>query len=101
MLKEDGFAKVTELARIFKVTEVTIRQDLEKFEAEGMIVKEHGGAFIKNVEDQARNIALVHQENMDKKGIIAQKCIDFIENGDTIILDLGTTTTEIAKILRG
>lgn len=101
MLKEDGSAKVTELARIFKVTEVTIRQDLEKLEAEGLIVKEHGGAFIKNVEDQVRNIALVHQENMDKKEIIARKCIDFIENGDTIILDSGTTTTEIAKILRG
>ncbi|MBL7818587.1 MAG: DeoR/GlpR transcriptional regulator [Saprospiraceae bacterium] len=101
MLKEDGSAKVTELARIFKVTEVTIRQDLEKLEAEGLIVKEHGGAFIKNVEDQVRNIALVHQENMEKKEMIARKCMDYIENGDTIILDSGSTTTEIAKILRG
>jgi DeoR/GlpR family transcriptional regulator of sugar metabolism len=101
MIKEDGSAKVVELARIFKVTEVTIRQDLEKIEAEGLIVKEHGGAFLKNVEDQVRTISLVHQENMDKKERIAEKCLEYIESGDTIILDSGSTTTEIAKKLRG
>lgn len=101
MIKEDGSAKVVELARIFKVTEVTIRQDLEKIEAEGLIVKEHGGAFLKNVEDQVRTISLVHQENMDKKERIAEKCLEYIESGDTIILDSGSTTTEIAKKLKG
>ena len=101
MIKEDGSAKVVELARIFKVTEVTIRQDLEKLETEGLIVKEHGGAYLKNVEDQVRNITLVHQENLDKKEMIAQKCLEFIESGDTIILDSGSTTTEIAKKLKG
>ncbi|MES2520511.1 MAG: DeoR/GlpR family DNA-binding transcription regulator [Bacteroidota bacterium] len=101
MLTEDGSAKVSELSRIFKVTEVTIRQDLEKLEAEGLIVKEHGGAFLKNVAEQVRNISLVHQENMDKKERIAQKCLEFIESGDTIILDSGSTTTEIAKKLKG
>lgn len=101
MIKEDGSAKVVELARIFKVTEVTIRQDLEKIEAEGLIVKEHGGAFLKNVEDQVRTISLVHQDNMDKKEMIASKCLEYIESGDTIILDSGSTTTEIAKKLKG
>ncbi len=44
LLKEDGSAKVIDLARIFKVTEVTIRQDLEKLEKDGLVIKEHGGA---------------------------------------------------------
>ncbi len=100
LLKEDGSAKVVDLARLFKVTEVTIRQDLEKLESEGLIIKEHGGAFLKNVEDQVRSFSLVHQENLDKKAIIAQKCLEFIETGDTIILDSGSTTTEIAKKLK-
>ena len=43
LLTEDGSAKVVDLARIFKVTEVTIRQDLDKLDKEGLIVKEHGG----------------------------------------------------------
>jgi len=101
LLREDGSSKVTNLAKLFKVTEVTIRQDLEKLEKDGLIVREHGGAFIKDVENQVRNFSLVHQENMDKKILIAEKSLEFIESGDTIILDSGTTTTEIAKKLRG
>jgi DeoR/GlpR family transcriptional regulator of sugar metabolism len=38
---------------------------------------------------------------MDKKKAIAEKCLEFIENGDTIILDSGSTTTEIAKKIIG
>ena len=101
LLQEDGSAKVVDLARLFKVTEVTIRQDLEKLDKDGLIIKEHWGAFFKNVEDQVRTFSLVHQDNMDKKERIAIKCLEFIESGDTIILDSGSTTTEIAKKLKG
>jgi DeoR/GlpR family transcriptional regulator of sugar metabolism len=101
MIREDGAAKVVELARIFKVTEVTIRQDLEKLEKEGLVIREHGGAYLKNIKDQVRTFSLTHQENMDKKELIAAKCLEFIENGDSIILDSGSTTTEVAKKLKG
>ncbi|MBN7810788.1 DeoR/GlpR transcriptional regulator [Algoriphagus sp. H41] len=97
LLKEDGSAKVNDLARIFKVTEVTIRQDLEKLEKNGLVVREHGGVHLKDVEDQVRNFSLVHQDNLREKEIIAEKCLEFIHPGDTIILDSGSTTTEIAK----
>ena len=97
LLKEDGTAKVIDLARIFKVTEVTIRQDLEKLEKNGLVIREHGGVHLKDVEDQVRNFSLVHQENLKEKEIIAEKCLEFIHPGDTIILDSGSTTTEIAK----
>jgi DeoR/GlpR family transcriptional regulator of sugar metabolism len=100
LLKEDGSAKVNELARIFKVTEVTIRQDLEKLDKEGLVVREHGGVYLKTVEDQVRNFALINQENLREKEIIAQKCLDFINPGDVIILDSGSTTTEIAKKIK-
>jgi DeoR/GlpR family transcriptional regulator of sugar metabolism len=101
LLKEDGSAKVSTLSRIFKVTEVTIRQDLEKLEKTGQVVREHGGVFLKNMEDQVRNFSLLNQDNLDKKELIALKCLEYIESGDTIILDSGSTTTEIAKKLRG
>ncbi|MBS1563899.1 MAG: DeoR/GlpR transcriptional regulator [Bacteroidetes bacterium] len=101
LLREDGSARVTDLARIFKVTEVTIRQDLEKLEKESLVIREYGGAFLKNMSDQVRSFSLTHQENIDKKERIAAKCLEYIESGDTIILDSGSTTTEIAKKLRG
>jgi DeoR/GlpR family transcriptional regulator of sugar metabolism len=101
MIKEDGHAKVLQLSKIFKVTEVTIRQDLEKLEADGFIEREHGGAYLKNVGIHAKNILLQNQENLVEKAAIAQKAIEFIYNGDTIILDSGSTTTEIAKLVSG
>ncbi|MEI9921961.1 MAG: DeoR/GlpR family DNA-binding transcription regulator [Bacteroidota bacterium] len=101
LLQEDGSAKVLDLARLFKVTEVTIRQDLEKLDREGLIIREHGGAYIKNVKDQVAAFSIVHQENLDKKEMIATKCMEYIETGDTIILDSGSTTTEIARKLKG
>ncbi|MBW3467008.1 DeoR/GlpR family DNA-binding transcription regulator [Arthrospiribacter ruber] len=101
MLKEDGSAKVSNLAKLFKVTDVTIRQDLEKLEKNGLVKREHGGVFLKNIEDQVKNFSLANQENLDKKELIATKCLEYIETGDTIILDSGSTTTEIAKKLRG
>jgi len=101
LLQEDGSAKVLDLAKLFKVTEVTIRQDLEKLDKDGLIIREHGGAYLKNIKDQVQTFSLTHQEHLDKKERIAAKCLEFIESGDTIILDSGSTTTEVAKKLRG
>jgi DeoR/GlpR family transcriptional regulator of sugar metabolism len=101
LLKEDGSAKVIKLAKIFKVSEVTIRQDLEKLEMEGSIIREHGGAFLKNVEDNVKSFTILNQDNLEKKKIIGKKAAELIKAGDSIILDSGSTTTEIAKNLIG
>ena len=101
MITEDGQAKVAELSRIFKVTEVTIRQDLERLERQGLVVREHGGATISNVGGNVRELAVVNQQNMAAKQAIAMEAIKLINDGDTIILDSGSTTTEIAKLISG
>lgn len=101
LIREDGHAKVMDLSRIFKVTEVTIRQDLEKLEKDGDVIREHGGAFLKNIDLNVRNFSLQNQDNLTEKIMIAYKAIEFIEDGDTIILDSGSTTTEIAKLISG
>ena len=101
LIREDGHAKVLDLSRIFKVTEVTIRQDLEKLENEGSITREHGGAYLKNMDLNVRNFSLQNQDNLAEKRMIAHKALEFIEDGDTIILDSGSTTTELAKIITG
>lgn len=101
LLKEDGSAKVIKLAKIFKVSEVTVRQDLEKLEKDGFIKREHGGAFLKNVENSVKSFTLLNQDNIEKKQRIGKKAAELIEMGETIILDSGSTTTEIAKNLIG
>lgn len=99
LIREDGHAKVLNLSHIFKVTEVTIRQDLERLEKDGLIKRQHGGAVLVDMDMGVRNITLQNQNNMPQKMAIARKAISWIENGDTIILDSGSTTTEIAKLL--
>lgn len=101
LLKEDGSAKVINLSRIFRVSEVTIRQDLEKLEKDGLVKREHGGAYLKEIENQVRNFSLMNQSNLDKKASIGKTASELIEDGDTIILDSGSTTTEIANQLLG
>jgi DeoR/GlpR family transcriptional regulator of sugar metabolism len=100
-LKEDGSAKVINLSKIFRVSEVTIRQDLEKLEKDGHVKREHGGAFLIEVEDQVKSFALMNQTNLKKKASIGKKAAQLIDDGDTIILDSGSTTTEVAKCLIG
>jgi len=97
LITEDGHATVIQLSKIFKVTEVTIRQDLEKLEKEGFIEREHGGAYLKNIGLNVKNIVLQNQDHLAEKAAIAKKSLEFINDGDTIILDSGSTTTEIAK----
>ena len=60
LIREDGHAKVQELSRIFNVTDVTIRQDLEALEKLGYIQREHGGAFLKDVGSFAKTGKLHH-----------------------------------------
>jgi DeoR/GlpR family transcriptional regulator of sugar metabolism len=98
-LQEEGSARVRELAQAFGVSEVTIRQDLERLEAEGLIVREHGGAYLKTIQQQVRALALQHQANMDLKRRIGRVAAGLVADGETIILDSGSTTTEVAANL--
>ncbi len=97
LLIEDGTARVSDLSGIFKVSEVTIRQDLDKLEKDGLITREHGGAFLKSLPSQVQSFSFQHMDNMDKKIRIGKKAAEFIKDGDAIIIDSGSTTTEIAK----
>jgi DeoR/GlpR family transcriptional regulator of sugar metabolism len=101
LIREDGHAKVLNLSHLFKVTEVTIRQDLERLEKDGYIIREHGGAYLKDIDMDVRNLTLQNKEHLAEKIAIARKSIEFIQDGDIIILDSGSTTTEIAKQLNG
>jgi DeoR/GlpR family transcriptional regulator of sugar metabolism len=98
-LREEGSARVRDLAEAFQVSEVTIRQDLEKLEAEGHITREHGGAFLKSVTQQVRSLALQHTDNMDAKRRIGRAAAALVQDGEAIILDSGSTTTEVAANL--
>ncbi len=95
-LQEEGSARVRDLSAAFEVSEATIRQDLERLEADGYISREHGGAFLKTLPRQVETLSLQHLENMDKKRRIGVRAASLVGDGETIILDAGSTTTEVA-----
>jgi len=98
-LQEEGSARVRDLSVAFNVSEPTIRQDLEKLEAEGYIVRQHGGAFLKSVPQQVQAFALHHMINMERKRKIGRAAAELVADGETIILDSGSTTSEVARNL--
>ena len=101
LLQEEGSARVSALSRLFGVSEPTVRQDLERLDSEGLIIREHGGAFLKSVSQQVRSLNLQHLENLDKKERIGRKAAELVHDEDSIILDSGSTVTEVAKNLGG
>lgn len=101
MLREDGHVKVNNLSKIFNVTEVTIRQDLEKLEEEALCQRVHGGAILKNAGENVSEFAVLNQDNLNLKKAIAREAVKLIKDGETIILDSGSTTTEIARLISG
>ncbi|MCF7943548.1 MAG: DeoR/GlpR family DNA-binding transcription regulator [Spirochaetia bacterium] len=100
-MQEDGSARVKTLSEIFSVTEPTVRQDLEQLERKGYIVREHGGAYLKSLSRQVNSLSLQHTENADKKRNIALTALRFITDGESLILDSGSTVTELAALLQG
>ena len=100
-LQEEGSARVRDLSAAFGVSEATIRQDLEKLESDGHINRQHGGAFLRAMPRQVETLSLQHMENIDKKRKIGVKAASLVGEGETIILDAGSTTTEIAHNLIG
>lgn len=100
-LQEEGSARVRDLSVAFAVSEATIRQDLERLDNDGFVVREHGGAYLKSVPQQVQSMSLHHLTNMDRKKRIGRAAAALVHNGETIILDSGSTTTEIANNLTG
>ncbi|MEH7414571.1 DeoR/GlpR family DNA-binding transcription regulator [Neobacillus drentensis] len=91
--------RVTELSKIFSVTEETIRRDLEKLEKENLLMRSHGGA-VSIVKDQGE-ISYLEREitNAEQKKAIAAAAVRLIEQGDQIVLDASTTAWYVAKEL--
>ena len=96
-LEEKGQVDVISLSKDLMVSAVTIRNDLKRLEQKNVIIRARGGAI--KVDRVGMDFALTdkNKQNYDQKKRIGKAAANLIEEGDTIILDSGTTTMEIAK----
>ncbi|MGE5581716.1 MAG: DeoR/GlpR family DNA-binding transcription regulator [Bacillota bacterium] len=101
-IQENRSAKIEELALILDVSEATVRRDLAVLDAEGLVNRTHGGAVLPEV---STAFELLYPEKRmlfpDEKRQIGIKAASMVADGETLILDSGSTTYEIAKNLTG
>jgi DeoR/GlpR family transcriptional regulator of sugar metabolism len=100
-LADRGQVAIGELAAEFDVSEMTIRRDLEELEGQGVARRIRGGAIATVSRGYEPPWATRATEALEAKRRIAEAAAGFIEYGETAILDVGTTTLELARSLRG
>ncbi len=98
-LSEENFAKAERLAARFEVSNETIRRDLLLLESEGYIKRTHGGAEFDNLRAQEKQYETRTQRNFEEKKALARLAADFIKDGDTLAMNTGTSTLELARLL--
>ena len=101
MLERGASVQVAQLAETFGVSRVTARADLDALERDGKLRRTHGGAtslsrtLTVSVQDRRVNV------NAEAKREIARRALSFVEDGDSILVDSGTTALELVRALTG
>lgn len=90
---------VSQLADSFKVTEETIRRDLEKLEQEGVVTRNYGGAVLNNHIQDDLPYQMRNTRNIEEKRAIASLLLSLINDEDTLMTDTSSTVFEALKLL--
>ena len=100
-LEKHGQVSVNDLSESLGVSSVTIRNDLEQLEKKNMLLRARGGAMKISQNHVGLDYPLSDKQkkHLTEKKEIGKKAVELIEDGNTIILDSGSTTFEVAKNL--
>jgi DeoR/GlpR family transcriptional regulator of sugar metabolism len=99
ILDTSNVVKVSELSGRFRVSEETVRRDLERLEQDGVVRRIYGGAV--RVSGRAMELSFQKRQtrNLEQKRRIAQLAKDLITDGESVIMDSSTSSLELAKAL--
>jgi DeoR/GlpR family transcriptional regulator of sugar metabolism len=95
LLGRNDLTSVNDLSARLKVSSVTIRQDLNFLETEGLLKRIHGGAVLKDADDLVNRLGF----NYDKKLRIARKVSALVNDGETILIESGSANALLAREL--
>lgn len=99
LLTQNGSVTINNLSLLLKVSEETIRRDLDKLSKTIKFKRVRGGAYLFQTSDIEVPVKIREEMYVKEKKIIGEQSVSFIEEGDTIMLDSSTTALYIAKIL--
>ena len=100
LIEQRGQITVRDLVEKFSISAVTARADLDALASEGIAVRSHGGAVRRVEASQDYPLRLKTTLHHGEKARIGKAAAELIQNGETVILDSGTTTAEIARHLK-
>jgi DeoR/GlpR family transcriptional regulator of sugar metabolism len=100
LVEELGKVSVAELSRRFNTSEVTIRSDLKDLQLRGLVQRAHGGAIRVETVSVDQSLQVKSGLHADEKRRIGAAAAALVQDGESIILDSGTTTQQIARQLR-
>ncbi|MBB6262291.1 DeoR/GlpR family transcriptional regulator of sugar metabolism [Paenochrobactrum gallinarii] len=99
MLRDEPFLSIGTLTQKFDISVATARRDLAELEKNGLLRRTHGGAVsVSQVANDLSN-ALRAVSQQREKQLICKTAATMIDDGDVVLLDAGTTTLELAKLL--
>ncbi len=101
LLERKERVTVAEVSALAEVSEMTVRRDLEALEREGALKRVHGGAISAVSTSYEPPFAVRAQRAMAAKEGIGRRAAGLLREGETLILDVGTTTLEVARNLQG
>jgi DeoR family fructose operon transcriptional repressor len=101
LVSERGFIALGDLAKQLQTSESTIRRDLDYLDQQGFVKRTHGGAVFQGGDHTLPALEERSQRELDEKRQIAHAAAARIRDGDAILLDGGTTTLEVARLLVG
>ncbi len=98
-LRKRGVVRTSELSRLFSVSQMTIRNDLNALAREGKVVRIHGGAMVREWVTTEPSYQEKASRNLEEKRRIAAKAAELIERGMAIFIGNGSTTMQLVKAL--
>jgi DeoR/GlpR family transcriptional regulator of sugar metabolism len=101
LVSRRGFATLNDLAKAIKVSESTIRRDLEYLHQHGLLKRTHGGAMLNGDGSSLPALEERSSSQPEEKRLVARAAVARVRDGDAILLDGGTTTLEVARLLVG
>lgn len=101
LLESKGEVTVAELSVLAAVSEMTVRRDLEALEREGALKRVHGGAITAVSRSYEPPYGVRAQRQVEEKERVGHLAASLLGDGETVILDVGTTTLEVARALQG
>jgi DeoR/GlpR family transcriptional regulator of sugar metabolism len=99
-LSSCGAVRVADLAGELAVSEMTVRRDLDTLDAQDLLRKVHGGAVARHNRGEEPRSSVKARQQRAEKAAIAAAAAETVEDGMTIAIGAGTTTTELARHLR-